>query len=195
MISFSRRDPISDVRVYSRENIRARTVVVAVAAQVWPLLILVGTLLAAAGAWFLKSGDSVPAEMMWWFFKTAAFGLVGSFALHESAHMMVLKRIDTVTHLAIVRMLWRISVVPFGSLTARQVVTVAIAGPISCVAVGAALWTSDLDPSLAWWFLAHGILLLPLFGDGRSLCRGLRGRGAIADGSQAVFAGARRQTH
>jgi hypothetical protein len=137
---------------------------------------LSGRLLAASLIWFTRSGDSAPTKIAWWFFKTAAVGLVGSFALHESAHVMVLKRIDTVTHLAIDRTRWRISVVPLGTLTARQVVGVAIAGPLSCVVVGSALWISR--PSLAWWYLAHGIFLLPFFGDGRSLIAGLRGRGA-----------------
>ena len=128
--------------------------------------------------WVITSGDSMPAKIAWWFFKAAALGLVGSFALHESAHVMVLKRIGAVTHLAIDRTRWRISIIPFGTLTARQVVRVAIAGPLSCVGVGSALWILGLDRSLAWWYLAHAIFLLPFFGDGRNLRRGLRGRGA-----------------
>lgn len=128
--------------------------------------------------WFIKSGDSTPARIAWWFFKAAALGLVGSFALHESAHVMVLKRIDSVTHIAIDRTKWRISIIPLGILTDRQIVRVAVAGPLSCVVVGSALWILGLDRSLAWWYLAHAIFFLPSFGDGRNLCRGLRGRGA-----------------
>ncbi|MBP2329748.1 hypothetical protein JOF56_010133 [Kibdelosporangium banguiense] len=147
---------------------------VAVAAQVWPLLVFLGAFLAIALAWLARSGDSTPAEMAWWLFKAAALGLVGSFALHESAHVMVLKRIRTVTHIAIDRMAWRTSVLPQGTMTGRQIAGVAIAGPFFCVVVGAVLWASRLDRSLAWWYLAHGVFLLPFFGDGRSLRQGLR---------------------
>lgn len=157
------------------------------AAQVWPLLAFVGVLLVAALVWSLDSGNSVPAEVAWFLFKTAAVGLVGSFALHESAHVVALKRIDTVTHLAVERTAFRTSILPIGELTARQVVGVALAGPLSCVAVGGALWLSNLDPSLTWWYLAHAFFLLPFFGDGRSLYRGLRGRGAVL-GSAATGA-------
>jgi len=128
--------------------------------------------------WFLSSGDNVPVKLAWWFLESATLGLVGSFALHESAHVLLLKRIDAVSHLAIDRTAWRISIVPFGVLDARQIVGVALIGPVSCVAVGSALLILDLDPSLAWWYIAHGIFLLPFFGDGQNLIIGLRGRGA-----------------
>lgn len=145
----------------------------AVAAQIWPLLAFLGVLQATALAWFARSGDSVPAEMAWWPFKAATLGLAASFALHESAHAMALKRIRTVTHIALDRTAWRTSVLPVGTMTARQTVGVAVAGPLSCVLAGAVLWVSALDRTLAWWYLAHGVFVLPIFGDGRSLVRGL----------------------
>jgi hypothetical protein len=148
-----------------------------VAAQVWPLLALVAVLLLASLAWLFSSGDYATARVAWALFRTATLGLVGSFALHESAHVLVLKQVRTVTHVTIDRTAWRTSILPSGVLTGRQVVGVAIAGPFACVAVGLALWTTDLGSSLRWWYLAHGIFLLPIFGDGRSLCRGLRGHG------------------
>jgi len=165
------------MKVYERKDLATRAVFFAVATQVWPLLVVVTLLLVAGVAWSISSGEKVPAEMSWWFFKLAAIGLVGSFALHESAHVMVLRRIETVTHLAVDRTTWRLSIFPFGALSARQVVGVAVAGPLCCVLVGSVLWLSALDRTLAWWYLVHGVFLLPLFGDGRSLLSGLRGRG------------------
>ncbi|WP_146252255.1 hypothetical protein [Streptomyces carminius] len=144
------------------------------AAQVWPLLVFLGLFLAAALAWFARSGDRVPAEMAWGVFEAAALGLVASFALHESAHVVALRRVRTVTRIALERTAWRTSVVPEGTMTARQTAGVALAGPLSCVAVGALLWLPDLDRSLAWWYLAHAAFLLPLFGDGRALRHALR---------------------
>ena len=162
---------------YERHDFPVRAVVIAVAGQVWPLVALLSALLAASLIWFLRSGDRMPAEIAWWFLKIATAGLAASFALHESAHVLGLKHIGTVTHLTIQRTAWRISVVPHGTMTPRQVVGVAIAGPMSSVAVGFLLWITDLEPVLAWWYLSHGIFLLPPFGDGRSLYSGLRGHG------------------
>lgn len=141
----------------------------------WPLLVFAGVLLAVALAWMARSGDPVPAEMAWLLLaKPAALGLVAPFALHESAHALVLKRIRTVTHIAIERTAWRTSVIPEGTMTARQTAAVALAGPAACVAVGALLWLPGLDRPLAWWYLAHIGFLLPFFGDGRALLRALR---------------------
>lgn len=172
MTSSSTRCPTADLKI--------RAVGRAVAVQVWPLLAFAGVLLAAALLWMARSGDPVPAEMAWLLLaKPAALGLVAPFALHESAHALVLKRIRTVTHIVIERTVWRTSVIPEGTMTARQTALVALAGPAACVAVGTVLWLPGLDRSLAWWYLAHGVFLLPFFGDGRALlhgCLATRGR-------------------
>ncbi|MGW3508225.1 hypothetical protein [Streptomyces sp. NPDC000994] len=145
-----------------------------VAAQVWPLLVFLGLFQAAALAYLARSGDSVPAEMAWTLFKPSALGLVASFALHEAAHVIILKRIHTVTHIAISRTAWRTSVIPEGTMTAHQMAGVALAGPFSCVIVGALLWLSGLDDFLAWWYIAHVVFLMPFFGDGRTLHHSIR---------------------
>ena len=165
MTSSSMRCPATDLKI--------RTVGWTVAAQVWPLLAFAGVLQAMALVWMARSGDPVPAEMAWMLLvKPAALGLVAPFALHESAHGLVLKRIRTVTHIAIERTAWRTSVIPEGTMSARQTAVVALAGPSACVAVGALLWLPGLDRSLAWWYLAHIVFLLPFFGDGRALWHG-----------------------
>jgi hypothetical protein len=171
--SSSRKSPSPEPKIYPRHDLAIRTVVLAVAAQVWPLLVALGLLQAVALAWFARSGDSVPAQLAWVLFKTATLGLVGSFALHELGHVAVLKRIRSVTHIMIDKTSWRMSLLPRGAMTARQVVGVAIAGPVACLVVGAILWTSGLDRPLAWWYVGHGIFLLPTFGDGRSLRQSL----------------------
>ncbi|MGW3955945.1 hypothetical protein ACWEKM_34680 [Streptomyces sp. NPDC004752] len=174
MNSSSRRCPATDPRIYRRDDLRIRTVVSTVAAQVWPLLVFLGLFQAAALAYLARSGDRVPAEMAWGLCKPATLGLVASFALHEAAHVVTLKRIPTVTHIALHRTAWRTSVIPEGAMTARQTAGVALAGPLSCVIAGALLRLSGLDGSLAWWYLAHALFLLPCFGDGRTLHRSLR---------------------
>lgn len=164
----------------SASDLKVRTIAWAVAAQVWPLLMLAGVLLAVALVWMARSGDPVPASMAWLLLvKPAALGLVAAFVLHESAHFGVLKRIRTVTHIALDRTAWRTSVIPEGTMTARQTVMVALAGPSACVAVGALLWLSGLDRSLAWWYLAHIVFLLPFFGDGRAIWHSFRATGGL----------------
>ncbi|NJQ01889.1 hypothetical protein [Streptomyces zingiberis] len=168
MSSFSTR-PAADTKV--------RAVVWAVAVQVWPLPVFAGVLLAWALIWMTRSGDPVPASMAWLLLvKPAVPGLMLSFALHESAHVVCLKRIPTVTHITIARTAWRTSVIPEGTMTARQTAVVAVAGPFACALVGALLWLPGLDRALAWWYLAHLGFLLPCFGDGRALLHGLRVR-------------------
>ncbi|MFE4259579.1 hypothetical protein [Streptomyces sp. NPDC056883] len=153
-------------------DLKVGAVAWATAAQVWPLLAVAGVLLAAALALKAHSGDPVPAEMAWVLVaKPSALGLAASFALHESAHVLVLKRIRTVTHITIERTALRTSVIPHGAMTTRQTATVALAGPAACLAVGGLLRLSGLDEALSWWYLAHIVFLVPLFGDGKTLWR------------------------
>lgn len=148
-------------------------VATAVAGQVWPLLVLAGLLLAAAAVWSASSGDRVLLGLALGFARTVALGLVGAFALHEVAHVMVLRRVSTVTTVLVERTTWRFSVIPQGTISPRQSMTVAFAGPAACALVGVGLRASQADPWLSWWFLAHTAFLLPVFGDGRALVSGL----------------------
>lgn len=145
----------------------------AVLGQVWPLLAFLGVVVAAALAYAVRSGDGVPLELSWGLFLLAGPGVVGSFVLHEGAHVAALRGARGVTHVAVERTLLRISVVPIGDLTPNRVAGVAAAGPGACVLAGAALWVAGVPAAWCWCYLAHGALLLPLFGDGRALVRGI----------------------
>ncbi|MHC0431244.1 hypothetical protein ACX6XY_13770 [Streptomyces sp. O3] len=167
MSTSSKRCPATDLKI--------RTVIWAVVTQVWPLLVVLVAFFAMALVWSARSGDWVLTEMIWVLLvKPTSLGLVASFALHESTHVIALKKIRTVTHIAIERTVWRTSVIPEGVMTGWQTVVVALAGPSSCVALGTLLWLPNLDRSLAWWYFAHIVFLLPFFGDGRSVLEGVR---------------------
>ena len=167
MTSSSTTHPATDLKI--------STIGRTMAAQVWPLLVLAGAFLAVALVWMVLTGDRVPAEMAWLLpAKPATLGLVAPFALHESAHVLVIKRISTVTHITIERTAWRTSMIPEGTMSPRQTCVVALAGPSVCVTVGVLLWLPDLDRSLAWWYIAHIVFLLPFFGDGRAIQNSLR---------------------
>ncbi|MGL4177281.1 MAG: hypothetical protein ACRCSN_14525 [Dermatophilaceae bacterium] len=166
-----------DSRCYTPRQLSAWVIVAGTARQVWPLLASAVCLVALSLGWWVSSDDAMLVRLAAAFLEVVAIGLVGSFALHEWAHVVVLRRVSTVTSIVVERTFWRFSVVPRGSMTARQVVAVAAAGPLVCVVTGLVGLLVDPDALLGWWFVAHGIFLLPPFGDGRSLCSGLRGRG------------------
>ena len=142
--------------------------------QTWPLQVLTATLLLSAGWWYVVSGDAMVLRAAMHLEVLAAVGLAGAFAVHEAAHAVVLRHCSGVSHLVVSRTAWRFSLEPRGSLTPGQAVGVALAGPSAAAAVGLGLWVGTPHLALHWWFLAHLVFLLPVFGDGRSLLIGVR---------------------
>ncbi|SDL21465.1 hypothetical protein SAMN05216298_3092 [Glycomyces sambucus] len=157
----------------ARSGASLRGVALAVAAQVWPLLALASLILAAALGWAAVSGDTTQLPVAAWIFLAATAGLTASFALHECVHALLLHRIPTVASVTVERTPARISVVPRGRMTGWQTAAVAAAGPLACVLAGAALAVHEATRPLSWWYLGHVLFLLPLFGDGTALVKGL----------------------
>lgn len=149
-------------------------VAASVATQVWPLLALLGALTCAAGGWWVASGDPVPAQMFGRLTAVAVVGLVGSFALHELAHLAALRRIVSVDDVTLERTGWRISLHPRGQMSPSQVAGVAVAGPAACILVGLGIWVLAPGSTLRWWYLAHAVALLPPLGDGRAVVTAAR---------------------
>ncbi|WP_418275261.1 hypothetical protein ACNHYB_10350 [Isoptericola jiangsuensis] len=146
---------------------------VAVVLSVWPLLVLLGAATIGAAWWWAVTGDHGLVLLTLPFWKATVLGLIGSFALHESAHVAFLRRCPGVTSITLERTALRVSVAPTGVLTPRQAALTAVAGPGSCVLVGFSLWATA-DATLAPWYLMHGVFLLPPFGDGMALVRSMR---------------------
>lgn len=157
----------------ARPELAIRGVALAVAAQVWPLLLFASLVLAAALSWAAVSGDATQLPVAAWIFTATTAGLTASFALHECLHAAVLKRITTITAVTLERTRGRISLVPHGSMTGWQAATVAASGPLGCVLVGALLTLHETTRPLSWWYLGHAVFLLPVFGDGIVLTKGL----------------------
>ncbi|MEV3938955.1 hypothetical protein AB0K52_23655 [Glycomyces sp. NPDC049804] len=145
----------------------------AVAGQLWPLLLFVSLALGTAAAWAAGTGDTTQLPLAGWIFAAAVAGLTASFTLHECAHAAVLGRIATVSEVSIERTLGRVSLIPHGHMTGRQAAAVAVSGPVACAAVGAVLAVPEATRPLSWWYLGHGLFLLPVFGDGIALVKGL----------------------
>jgi hypothetical protein len=157
----------------ARPELAVRGVALAVAAQVWPLLLFASLILAAALLWAAVSGDTAQLPVAAWIFTAATAGLTTSFALHECLHAAALKRITTVTAVTLERTWGRISLVPHGSMTGWQAATVAASGPLGCILAGALLALHEATRTLSWWYLGHAVFLLPVFGDGIALTKGL----------------------
>lgn len=160
---------------YRPGELRVLRVAWAVAASVWPLAAFLGLLILAALAWWARSGDSGLVLLALLCAKTGMLGLVASFALHESAHAVVLKTLPGITGITVGTTAWRTSLIPEGAITRGENALVALAGPLACAAVGAVLWLTGADRTLAWWYFLHLAFLLPVFGDGQALWRSLSG--------------------
>lgn len=168
-----------DVRVHPREDVPVWAAARLVVAQVWPLLALAGMAVLGSAVVAVTTGGLATAQAAWWLVRVAVLGLVGSFVLHETMHLVLLRRVETVRLVVVARAGWRVSVTPVGSMTPRQVATTALAGPASCVLLGLVLL--PVDALVAAVHLAHALQLLPVFGDGRALVHAARGRGLVAD--------------
>ena len=131
-------------------------------------------MLLAAALLSLSSGELVWVRVAGYVEILAVVGLAGAFAVHEVAHVAVLRRCGGVSGVVMTATPWRFSLEPRGVITHRQVAAVAVAGPAAATGVGLVLWVGLPQAALHWWFIAHLVFLLPIFGDGRSLVLALR---------------------
>lgn len=139
------------------------------AVRVPALALAAGFLLCAACA-----AAGVPAILRpaLWLLTHASCLLIG-FVIHEGSHVLGLKVTPGVTHVVFASTLLRTSVLPVGSLAGWQAALIALAGPLAACVAGIPLALALPEYALHWWFFLHCIFLLPLFGDGRSLVKGL----------------------
>lgn len=149
--------------------------------RVWPLPVLALVALGVSAVVAARTGGLHLLQASWWFTELAVLGLIGSFALHETAHLLALRRTAGVHHIHVTATRWRVSIAPVGTMTPRQVLVTALVGPASAVVVG--LLLLPLNDAVAVIYLAHGLQLLPMFGDGRAVVHALRGRGLSQAGT------------
>lgn len=137
--------------------------------QTWPLQVMTASMLVAGGWWFLTTGDAMLLRAAARLELLAAVGLGVAFAIHEMAHAAALRRCSGISHVVLTATPWRFSLEPRGTMTSGQLAAVAVAGPAATAVTGLVLWAAAPRAGLHWWFLAHLVFLLPVFGDGRSL--------------------------
>ncbi|WP_433794752.1 hypothetical protein [Actinoplanes sp. CA-252034] len=136
-------------------------------------LVPVAVMLAAGATHRLVSGESGLLTLSWLLVAHVVGGATGSYLLHESGHVLVLSGCSGVHDIEVRSGLLRFSVVPHGSITRAEGILTALAGPGLCALAGLALLAAGSP--VTWWYLAHLIFLLPVFGDGRSIVRAIRG--------------------
>lgn len=107
-----------------------------------------------------------------WLLIHASCLLIG-FVIHEASHVLGLKLAPGITHVVFASTLLRFSVIPMGSLVGWQAALIALAGPLAACVSGLPLALALPEYAFHWWFFLHSLFLLPLFGDGRSLVKGL----------------------
>jgi hypothetical protein len=98
----------------------------------------------------------------------AAFGLLGSYVVHECGHFVALGFCRDVSAISMKSSLLRLSLQPEGQLTALAALGVAVAGPLNAVVVGVGLCVLFPELGWGWWYLGHLVFLAPWFGDGRA---------------------------
>jgi hypothetical protein len=108
------------------------------------------------------------------FFQFGVLGVAGSFAIHEGAHAATLTRMPGVQAAQVQVTLLRVSIQPTGAMTAAEMITFSMAGPVCTGFVGALIWACQPQSALAWTYLLHMAFMLPVFGDGQGLLTAIR---------------------
>ncbi|WP_017197805.1 hypothetical protein [Arthrobacter sp. M2012083] len=155
--------PIGDLKVM----LAARSLLVAV--RVPAAALAAGFAVCAACA---VTGFPAILQPALWLLVHSSCLLIG-FVIHEGSHIIGLKLAPGITHVVFAGTLLRFSVVPVGNLVGWQAALIALAGPLGACVAGVPLALALPDQAFHWWFFLHSVFLLPLFGDGRSLVKGL----------------------
>ena len=104
----------------------------------------------------------------------AVGGLFGSFLLHELVHLVTLRVLAPgVTTIYLEITFLRVSLCPRGIMTGWQSAIVAASGPVVCLLAGCIISAFTFDIGLSNWMFLHTLFLIPIFGDGRAIVRGV----------------------
>jgi hypothetical protein len=104
----------------------------------------------------------------------ASVGMLGSYVIHECGHFAALGLCRGITAVSVETGVLRLSLRPHGEITPPQALAVALAGPLACLAAGSVLSAAVPQLGVAWWYIAHLVLLTPCCGDGRAVVCALR---------------------
>jgi hypothetical protein len=144
-------------------------------AMVWPVLAILVVGAAAGLAVWRATGDASVLRLAGVFTMHLLAGLLGSFVVHETGHLLALGRCQSVSAVVVERRLLRISLQPRGELLVGEACAVAVSGPGASATVGGILVIFARDLGIHYWYLAHLLFLIPPFGDGIAIVRSCGG--------------------
>ncbi|WP_158864863.1 hypothetical protein [Leifsonia sp. AG29] len=161
----------------TRIRVDGRGALTAATRAVRQILWAVVLILTNAGACAIIAGatGSVPlATLALTMVAHTGLGLIGSYAVHEAAHVHALGRwAPGVSGAVVTTTTLRFSVTPMGSITGKQMTLVAVAGPIAALSTGIAIWALIPSSGIQYWYWAHALFLLPIFSDGKAIIGGI----------------------
>lgn len=105
-------------------------------------------------------------------------GVIGSYSIHEFVHILLLRR-KGVSSVDIGSSFLKFSLIPDKQLRGKELIIVAVSGPIACgmlgviLAIMALLSGSLFLKIMAMIYSFHLINLIPIFGDGKMFIKGL----------------------
>ncbi|MBQ2746035.1 MAG: hypothetical protein IJF37_10545 [Lachnospiraceae bacterium] len=105
-------------------------------------------------------------------------GVIGSYSIHEYVHILLLRR-NGVSQVNVGSSFLKFSIIPDKQLRGKELIIVAVSGPIVCGLIGgisaiiALLSGSLFLKILAMIYSFHLINLIPVFGDGKMFIKGL----------------------
>ncbi|WP_129657372.1 hypothetical protein [Rothia uropygialis] len=100
-------------------------------------------------------------------------GVILPFTLHEASHLVLATKAPGVSTVWVETTNFRISVGMEGEMSPLWLVGIAISRSCTCIALGLVIAAVG-ERAMSMFWLGHGLFLLPCFGDGRGLRRGLR---------------------
>lgn len=109
------------------------------------------------------------------YYAVLSIGLVISYLLHEYSHIIVFKIINKTGEMTIEKNWHRISIVPSYKVSGKNLIFVAISGPLICGFIGFLLLFSPylIIQIVGGFFLVHLLFVLPPFGDGMMMIKGI----------------------
>lgn len=167
-------------RVTNRSEFNPLLAAWLVVQQVWWLLALGGFAVLASALWWFLTGDTGLPSVAGGATLFIIVAIVLPFAIHEFGHGVAIKYVRGVEYIELSRTLFRTSVTVHGAISPNMAMLISLMGPLPCALIGAVLWSIGY-PVVAVFYLGHLLFLIPPFGDGQQLLRGLLSRLSYGD--------------
>lgn len=106
-------------------------------------------------------------------------GIILSVTLHEYGHVYMVKKLSSIDKIKIIIKMNSFSIVPIGQTSGKKTILIALCGPGICALIGLGLvligkyLNSLIIVITGGFYLTHVIDIIPLFGDGKMIIKGI----------------------